>query len=384
MTISEKRIPELDDLRGIAILLVLFWHFTGMLVDPNHGAVQYLAWRYLIFGQSGVDLFFVLSGFLIIGILVDNRESQNYFSTFYARRALRILPPYLILVATFWIFTAIFGSTSHIGQQMPPWALLTFTQNWVMAYIQGYGPAGVGATWSLAVEEQFYLVAPVLILILPRRLLPKALILLCVVSAGARGIWFYTHPENLYAPDVATPLRLDGLCIGGLIALARRSTRAWNTISFMRLPLFGSMLGLLAIAPIYTWFLRSSIGTDVLYYFGHAYLAVLYGTVLLNILLWSGSKATSFLRSKALTYVGLISYSLYLFHTPFKGVWFSGHAPQLYSSRDVLLLTAAIISTFVFCALLYRFVERPAQTLGKRFRYKEQPLRSAIVPIPVT
>ena len=98
MAITDKRIPELDGLRGIAILLVLIWHFTGMLADPGQGAIQYLAWHFLIIGQSGVDLFFVLSGFLIVGILIDNRDSPNYFKTFYARRMLRILPAYLILV----------------------------------------------------------------------------------------------------------------------------------------------------------------------------------------------------------------------------------------------------------------------------------------------
>jgi peptidoglycan/LPS O-acetylase OafA/YrhL len=103
MAISDRRLAELDGLRGIAIMLVLVWHFTGMLVDPGQGDIQYLTWRFLIFGRSGVDLFFVLSGFLIIGILVDNRDSSDYFKTFYLRRALRILPPYLILVTGFWL-----------------------------------------------------------------------------------------------------------------------------------------------------------------------------------------------------------------------------------------------------------------------------------------
>lgn len=159
MPISEKRIPELDGVRGIAILLVLLWHFTGMLVDPSQGDVQYLAWRYLIFGRTGVDLFFVLSGFLIIGILVDNRDSPNYLTTFYARRALRILPPYLILVGACWLLFKVLNARAeaYFGRELPLWSLLTFTQNWVMASTNSYGATLSGGTWSLAIEEQFYL-----------------------------------------------------------------------------------------------------------------------------------------------------------------------------------------------------------------------------------
>ncbi|UQD96758.1 acyltransferase family protein [Bradyrhizobium japonicum] len=130
---ADARIPELDGLRGIAILLVLGWHFTGMLMDPSDGAVQEIIWRFGIFGQSGVDLFFVLSGFLIVGIVVDNRTSPTLFRTFYARRALRILPPYLLLVFSFAIASAIFGRTYYLGRDLPIWSLLTFSQNWVVA-----------------------------------------------------------------------------------------------------------------------------------------------------------------------------------------------------------------------------------------------------------
>ena len=88
--------------------------------------MHYLIWRFSIFGQSGVDLFFVLSGFLIIGILYDNQESQSYFPTFYIRRACRILPPYLVLLVGFLALTEICGSGHYLGTQLPLWSLLTF------------------------------------------------------------------------------------------------------------------------------------------------------------------------------------------------------------------------------------------------------------------
>jgi peptidoglycan/LPS O-acetylase OafA/YrhL len=373
MPISDKHVPELDGLRGIAILLVLTWHFTGMLVDPDQGMIQYLAWRYLIFGQSGVDLFFVLSGFLIVGILIDNRESPNYFGTFYARRALRILPTYLILVAGFWLCVVI--GVPHFDRQLPLWSLLTFTQNWVMASINSYGGASVAGTWSLAIEEQFYLFAPALILLLPRRLLPQTLILIGVASILARSVYFYLYPENVFAPYVTTLFRLDGLCVGGLIAIAFRNSSVWAAILRQRVVLLVALAALVAIIPFYTWFLRSSLGFVAQYYFGHAYLALLYGASLTSILIWSGTPASAWLRTKTLTGVGLISFSLYLFHPTVKGLFFVlGHRGEvaLRSSFDAALLGGAFISTFALCAVLFRYVELPAQRFGKRFRYERQ------------
>jgi peptidoglycan/LPS O-acetylase OafA/YrhL len=384
MTISDKHVPELDGLRGIAILLVLVWHFTGMLVDPDQGNVQYLAWRYLIFGQSGVDLFFVLSGFLIIGILVDNRGCPNYFKTFYIRRALRILPPYLIVVGGFW--SCVMIGLHYFDRQIPLWSLLTFTQNWVMASLNTFGAMSIGGTWSLAIEEQFYLFAPALVLLLPSRLLPSALITVGLVSIIARSTCFYLWPENVFAPYVLTPLRLDGLCVGGLIAIAYRNPRAWEGILSHRKVLLVALGALAAAIPFYTWFLRSSLAPFVLYHFGHSYLAFLYGTSLTVILVWSGAPALAWLRTKSLTGAGLVSYSLYLFHPTFKGLFFVlAHrgAVVLQTPLDAALLAAAFVSTFVFCAVLRRYVERPAQELGKRFKYDEprSAVRNAVIPV---
>jgi peptidoglycan/LPS O-acetylase OafA/YrhL len=373
MPISDKRVPELDGLRGIAILLVLIWHFTGMLVDPEQGAIQNAAWRYLIFGQSGVDLFFVLSGFLIIGILVDNRESPHYFRTFYVRRALRILPPYLILVVGFWLCVDLTGGrlAYYFNRQLPLWSLLTFTQNWVMASINSLGSMSIGGTWSLAIEEQFYVFAPALILVLPRRLLPRTIIAIGIASIVARSVYFYLYPNEVIAPYVGTVFRLDGLCVGGLIAMAYRDQAVWTVVVRRRMLLLIALAALAAIIPIYTSFLRSRYDHLVLYHFGHAYLALLYGVLLTSILVWCGTRATAWLRSEALTKTGMISYSRYLFHPSIKGLFFvlAHRGEQLTAPTDIALLSAAWISTFVCCWLLYRYVERPAQRFGHKYRY---------------
>ena len=91
-----ERVKELDGLRALAILLVVAWHYIGIV-----GGAESTLWRIFVFGRSGVDLFFVLSGFLIGGILIDAKESRNFFRTFYIRRAFRILPVYLLLVVVY-------------------------------------------------------------------------------------------------------------------------------------------------------------------------------------------------------------------------------------------------------------------------------------------
>lgn len=305
---------------------------------------------------------------------------------FYARRMLRILPPYLILVTGFWLcVVATDGRLAYyFDRQLPLWSLLTFTQNWIMVSLNRFGSMSIGGTWSLAIEEQFYLFAPALILLLPRRLLPKTLIAIGAASIVARSVCFYLYPENIYAPYVGTVFRLDGLCAGGLIAIAYRNTAVWAAIFARRTILLGVVFTLLAMIPFYTWFLRSSISLLVLYNFGHAYLALLYGTSLTSILIWSGSSATAWLRSRTLTGIGLISYSLYLFHPTFKGLFFvlAHRGETLQTPLDAVLLIAAFISTFGFCAALYRYVEQPAQKLGKRFRYEKRanPEQNAIAP----
>jgi peptidoglycan/LPS O-acetylase OafA/YrhL len=359
----------------------------GCCATPTKGTLQYAAWRYLIFGQSGVDLFFVLSGFLIIGILIDNRESPNYFKTFYARRALRILPPYLILVAGFWLCVNVTGGrlAYYFDRQLPLWSLLTFTQNWVMASINSFGAMSISVTWSLAIEEQFYLFAPALIWLLPRRWLPETLVAIGIASIVARSACFYLYPDHVFAPYVGTVFRLDGLCLGGLVAIAYRNSAMRLAIFTRRKVLLAALGALIAIIPFYTWFLRSDFAYFAEYHFGHAYLALLYGASLMSILVWSGAPATSWLRSKILTGTGMISYSLYLYHPSFKGLFFvlAHRGEQLTSRLDIALLFAAFVSTFAFCAVLYRYVEGPAQKFGKRFMYESSPDQNVIEPLPV-
>src|SRR5579862_7509574 len=167
------RIQELDGVRGLAILLILIDHYIygslGQYRDTPLGAIIRdvfpLSW-------SGVDLFFVLSGFLIGGILMDHRDSTDYFKTFYIRRACRILPIYFIWIILFFSIAWLFSSHASSGwyaeefrriPHLPDWRYFFFLQNFNMATTNDFGPVWTGITWSLCIEEQFYLLMPLII-----------------------------------------------------------------------------------------------------------------------------------------------------------------------------------------------------------------------------
>ena len=183
------RIPELDGIRGLAILLVIVWHYfvsSAPNVKP-HTDVYYVLSAFRL-AWSGVDLFFVLSGFLIVGILYDARTRGSYFLTFYARRFYRILPLYSVVLALFLIGLALrpnFPSPNYqaiFNRTLPLWPYFPFLQNFAMAWSQTLGPTWLSITWSLAIEEQFYILLPLAIRFLDRRAI-IALSLLAIAGA---------------------------------------------------------------------------------------------------------------------------------------------------------------------------------------------------------
>ena len=171
-------LQRIDGLRGIAIIGVLLFHL-GSKLPALH---LEFASRY---GWAGVDLFFVISGFLITGILLDSIGSEHYFRNFYVRRVLRIWPLYFALLAFVfvllpWIMPAL---RERIFSQCHPWqSYLVFAQNF---FVRDFGIGPVGVTWSLAIEEQFYLMWPLIILLFPRRLLPAFLLSI----RGQKNLW---------------------------------------------------------------------------------------------------------------------------------------------------------------------------------------------------
>jgi len=195
--------PELDTLRGVAILGVLFLH--GIYSSTNGMQFEGLARRVIRVTQPGwlgVNLFFVLSGFLITGILLDSKSSSRYFVNFYTRRALRILPAYYSLL----ILLAILGGAS--------WTYLGLCFLYLANVTTLFGvPEDYGPLWSLAVEEHYYLLWPLIVYRLSRRNVGIVAVLICVLTAVLRALAF--HLGHRVGIDSFTWLVADGLAQRG-------------------------------------------------------------------------------------------------------------------------------------------------------------------------
>ena len=215
--------PALDGLRGLAIILVLFHHYT--ILQPVTDVDRMLVTIPLI-GWCGVDLFFVLSGFLITGILIDARGSDRYFVSFYARRTLRIFPLYylivflsLIVLPRFPAVAALLAGDNPPDDQAAYWLYLT---NFAVAERGAFSHGILDVAWSLAIEEQFYLLWAVLVWICPPRLLGPMCGALIVLPAIVRSLAVRRGVEPIDA-YILTFYRADALATGALLAWLLRA-----------------------------------------------------------------------------------------------------------------------------------------------------------------
>lgn len=309
---GQRHVPALDGIRGLAILFVLLHHISGIYVT-RFGGESMLFVQLLRLGWCGVNLFFVLSGFLITGILLDARESPHYFRNFYVRRALRIFPLYFaVMVAVTIAVRAVPAFRPLFGEQSLAWTWL-YATNIVIALYGGASAGVLDSFWSLAVEEHFYLAWPLFIYHTPRRTLLIALPLVwaVVVLARASGVLMDVRPMTLY---VITPFRLDALVLGGLLALLLRMESAAVRGTLRRSATWISGVSAFALA-IVLWYRGWSHLDPWMQGVGYALLDVLFAGLVLTatsgathpgvvrVLSWSG------LRS-----LGKYSYGLYVFH----------------------------------------------------------------------
>ena len=369
-----KRIPQLDGVRGVAVLMVIVWHYFVCRVDAAPGSVAYYARHALSLTWSGVDLFFVLSGFLIAGILLDQRRAPNYFRVFYLRRTCRIFPLYFLILGLFVCLAAtpLFTSPSYqwlFHDPLPPWTYATFTQNFFMGVHGGFGAHWLGATWSLAVEEQFYLVVPLLIYFLPRR----ALVCVLVLAILAAPVLRWASPG--FHAFVNTPWRSDSLLSGALLAVLVR----WRPfLAFvprhpvLLLALFGTLL---VGAGAMTW--REGLLGPL----DHFWLAGLYSAFVLIAFTGSSPHLGRMLASPALVWLGQLSYGIYMFHQPVNGLVHGAlrhSAPQIRSLSEAGITLVSFFVTLALAMLSYRFLERPFLKFGHRFTYQAGPAREAL------
>jgi peptidoglycan/LPS O-acetylase OafA/YrhL len=333
-------LPALDGLRGIAILLVLFFHMT--VLAPSTAADRGIR-AIMGHGWVGVDLFFVLSGFLITGILLDARGQPQYFRNFYARRTLRIFPLYyaviaLILVILPRIAPVLSARFGHVeGRPLLYWLYLS--NHALVSGGAGQGPdfryGVLNPTWSLAVEEQFYLMWPLIVFLVPRKTLVRRVLPAIILGVIClRVILIALHVPWGYLATL-TPCRLDALAIGGLVACLAREPGAFARSGSgsgsgggaggdAMLPRFAGPAALFAGAALLVIAAQNWLGFhrgELRYALGFTCIAMLAAALLVAaISLPAAHPLVWLLKRQWLMAFGKYSYALYLLHMPLQAV----------------------------------------------------------------
>ncbi len=332
--------PGLNGLRAIAILLVVSLHALSW---PGGG--------YL-----GVDLFFVLSGFLITRLLLEEHEQFGRISLhgFFERRIRRLLPALVVMLAVYAVVSAAVGQ-NPLG---PTFEGLFYCTNFFLAF--GGQTSPVNHLWSLAQEEQFYLVWPVLLMVLlrfrPRVIVPILAVLLLLLSA--HGAYLATHGASGLRLDYSPDTRSDGLIVGCIAGVLWRESksRIFGIAALVGLPLMVALL--LALTP-----------TSPALHVGVLTAIVMYFAVLVHLATQDGRFARA-LSWRPMSYLGRISYSLYLWHVPILvaiGV----------ATASLGMRLGGVALSVVVAAASYRFVEQPLLNAGRlRSRTQRQTVPS--------
>lgn len=303
-------IPALDGIRGLAILLVMTCHGT---ILPSESTLQDYFCRLTRVGWCGVDLFFVLSGFLITGILFDAKGAAHYFRNFYARRLFRIFPLYYaFLGVVLFLLPGFFGVTEELfrGQS---WLWLYLSNIWIV--VRGDRLSyPIDITWSLAIEEQFYLLWPAVVLWLNRRVLMTICAVVLPFSLVLRtGLLLWdAHPDTVY---FLTITRLDGLAMGALVALWIRGPGGVTKL----VPLARKVCVFAAATLIGVFLLQRDFAHEgpIVQTAGFSALALFFGAVLILVIgLPETGRLTRVFESSGLQTLGRYSYALYLMHVP--------------------------------------------------------------------
>ena len=335
----ESRIPSLDGLRAASIAFVLIGHGLNEFQETHHVPGLGILVSY---GELGVRIFFCISGFLITSLLMSERRVSGAidFGAFYLRRAFRILPAY-------WAFLALVAASGRF-----PCSIVDVRRAWL--FVTDYLPVSwcFGHTWSLSVEEQFYLFWPVTLLLLGERVA----LLLAVVLAAAAPIFRLTA-----ATDAISGLhfQIDGLMIGVVLALLReRHGTGWLRLYGGNLMAAASVLFVLVVSPVVTGLFAHRGIPLKLAPVGSIWEVLAIGSIVLWAVHHAHTPLGRALNWRPVVHVGLMSYSLYLWQQPFLFQGLSGAAP----GRIVLHAAAA----FVAAELSYFLVERPFMALRRR------------------
>jgi peptidoglycan/LPS O-acetylase OafA/YrhL len=353
---TSQYFSQLDSLRAIAVLMVIISHWFSK---------EHFLNRYTANGVNGVTLFFVLSGFLITGILLKSKHKveegssiRKAFKVFYMRRSLRIFPVYYLL-----LFVLLVLNLSSVRVSF--WWHFFYASNFYF-WIKDAFAGSLSHLWSLAVEEQFYLVWPAIILLVTRRFLTY--VLLTGVLAGVLfRLVMVTDLSDM--GRLLMPGSLDSFCIGGLFAYGRSNMTSWYKYYLAKQQWFILLAFVLIVIVHLPAFRMLSIAQFSVIYF--LFISIAFG-ILINRVSYNIEIPflKQILNNKGLLYIGKISYGIYLFHNfipNFYGLSFSG-IPSFFSIYLTQLLRLVVL-LFLY-SLSWFLVEEPLLVLKHRFEYK--------------
>lgn len=345
---NHSRIPALDGLRGLAILLVLLFHTA-----PGGQA-------FLPGGFLGVDLFFVLSGFLITSLLLQERKRTGTISLrqFYLRRALRLFPALAVLLLAVAMYAT--ARLPEVEQGKVYRGILASTfyySNWILSREQA-ALHMLNHTWSLSIEEQFYICFPLCISILLARGASLKL-LACILALSSCGsallmALYYVGPETYFVAYERTDSHMAPILLGALVAVLRFESVDRRSSSWIGILALGGILALSVFANF----------RDAFMYRGGFYLFAMCSAYLVGELAFHPNVfLSSFFSHPICQWLGRISYGLYLWHFPiFVAISNEDPGPQGWGH-----FSAGLFLSFLCAALSYYFVEQPCLKLKRRF-----------------
>ncbi len=367
---SERNLPAhvvgLDGIRGVAVLLVFISHFHWIL-SPDPFLTKVTPWHFINrtfeAGFMGVDIFFVLSGFLITSLLMKDRSTnqKNLFRRFYRRRALRLLPAlYALLLADF--FVSRWENFPGDIQWRTTWHAILFLNNWNIVNNFDEAQNDLGHLWSLGIEEQFYLIWPLTLWLLAKlkipskMMIPLILFASLVVMAHRTSLW--NEGTSWIILYVRTDTRLDSLLIGAMFAYVYRHFQVPSKI-------LNSVATLSFIGLIYIKYVLYK--SPFIFEMGYTIIALLAGFIILSVV-----EGVFFVQKvftwRPLTMIGKVSYGLYLWHMPIF-LLFGRHVT---SGPKPLRILIGIVIASVVTSLSWFFIEKPFLNIKNR-RYGNVP-----------
>lgn len=359
---GELRIAALDGVRGLMTIFVLLSHYFAEIAN---------GFPMLGLGWFAVNMFFVLSGFLIGRLIIEKKDYGNFVAVFAMRRICRTIPSYMISVlmifTMLWVFRA--EPWTRFETQFPLWSYLTFTQNIFMGVTDSVGAYWAAPTWTLALEEQLYLILPFLFFLAPRRYWLRILVGFALLAVVLRALIFTTGVVSPFWGSVVLPTRADVLVVGVIAAIIYKDPR----IDLSRYDLMLRVAPVVLLAASVLLIVADPQGRVLFNVFGPLFVCAGFACLLLAMV--RGAPEAKRFESRFLCFFGHISYCVYLVHLMVLGLMHGLilHAkPELGTVAQWLVTCAALVASVGLAWAMTMLIEAPLTAYGRSWKWSDK------------